>query len=253
MLAPSSGWISIPGLGDGLTTYAVIWEPEGETRGAVILLQGGWMFNVLDPALQPVVQMLVREGYEVLGLDYRGRPGHGPHFDSLEDIGTKEVDDVISAAVWLREHRRVSFLALVGFSHGGALALRAAEEFPGCGLGLDAVLAYGPITDYEAWFEFCCAQNNKWHCDLLKRFTPEQRRQGSPLYFADQLKIPVFLAHGSRDRTVPLTQSQAWLAAHPDSSLFIFPGDHGDLFNPAALDLGLTWLNRVRNDGERKD
>ena len=245
---PPAVWVSIPGVVDGLTSYALEWKPAQPTGRAVILLWGGWNNSVSEvydsgPGYS-LVQKLHDSGYLVLGLDQRGTAKHGNSYHQLLDIGNDEVSDVMSAAWWLKADSALEFLALVGVSHGGSLALRAAEEFANQGIPVDAVWAFGPITDYQAWMDWCC-ENKTIHCFLMKLFTSDHRFNGSPIHFVPQRMCPVFLVHGTLDTVVPVEQSRAWLKKDPDATLFEQPIDHVGLLNDASIQKGLRWMNRI--------
>jgi dipeptidyl aminopeptidase/acylaminoacyl peptidase len=241
-------WISIPGVVDGLTTYALYWKPEQPTGRAVIMLWGSWNLSVTDmltnPGASALIQKFIDSGCAVLAVDQRGASGHGDFYQSLFDIGTDEVFDVISGALWLKAESAPRVLFLVGVSHGGSLALRSAEEFIHYGIAVDGIWAFGPITDYQAWMDWACAKQ-LWRCSFLLNWNAEQRFQGSPIHFVSKRLGPVFLVHGTQDSIVPVEQSRAWLKQDPDAILFEQPIDHVGLLNDASMQKGLEWMNRI--------
>jgi len=241
-------WVSLPGVVDGLTCYALEWKPEKPTGRAVILLWGGWNNSVSEvydyPPGYALVQELYDSGYLVLGLDQRGTARHGTSYHQLVDIGNDEVSDVISAVWWLKTESALEFLALVGVSHGGSLALRAAEEFTIQGIPVDAVWVFAPITDYQAWMDWSCERATR-HCRLLKPWRPEQRFQGSPIHYYQAHTFAVFLVHGTKDTTVPVSQSRAWLEVDSGATLLEQPVDHLFMVNKISITRGLEWLNRI--------
>ena len=257
---PPPVWVSIPGVVDGLTSYGLFWTTPRPTGRAVILIYGGWGESVsrLDTngVAAPLVQALISSGYSVLALDQRGSEGHGWAYQRLADIGTEELFDVISAALWLQADSAPGVLFLVGLSHGGSLALRAAEEFPNYGIPVDGVLAFGPITDYEAWKEWACFGFSHSRCSLLKSFSVEQRFQGSPIHFVPKNRwpysffmpdslCPVFLVCGTLDSTVPPYQAREWLWVDRDAILLEQPVEHGGLINDDSMKKSLAWMDRI--------
>jgi len=249
-----AAWVSIPGVVDGLTTYALFWKPEKPAGRAVIMLWGSWNLGVQDmltnPGASTLIQKFIDSGYTVLAVDPRGASGHGSLYQSLFDIGTDEVFDVISGAFWLKAESAPGLLFLAGVSHGGSLALRAAEEFPDYGIRVHGVLAFGPITDYQAWMDWACARQLR-RCSFLLNWNAEQRFQGSPLHFVSKRLGPVFLVHGTLDSIVPIEQSRAWLKKDPDATLLEQPIDHVGLLNDTSIKKGLLWMNRIGNKKRR--
>ena len=241
-------WVSIPGLLDGLTTYALNWQPLEPNGRAVIFLWGGWRETVAELFTNTIANSFIRQltdaGYQVLAVDVRGAKGHGSSYMELADIGTDEVFDVISGAWWLKAESAPRVLFLVGVSHGGSLALRSAEEFIHYGIAVDGVWAFGPITDYQAWMDWACAKQ-MGRCKFLQHWSADQRFQGSPIHFVPRRLCPVFLVHGTLDPIVPVEQSRAWLKQDPDAILFEQPIDHVGLINDTSMQKGLDWMNQI--------
>ena len=247
-------WVSIPGVGDGLTTYALYWKPPQPTGRAVIMLWGSWNWTVeamlTNPGASALIQKFIDSGYTVLAVDPRGASGHGGLYQSLLDIGTDEVFDVISGAFWLKAESAPERLFLAGVSHGGSLALRTAEELPNYGIRVHGVLAFGPITDYQAWMVWACMRGIP-RCSFLEHWDEQQRFNGSPIHFVQNLRCPVFLVHGALDSVVPIEQSRAWLKKDPDATLLAQPIDHVGLLNDASIKKGILWMNRIGNKKRR--
>jgi acetyl esterase/lipase len=247
-------WVAIPGVVDGLTAYALYWKPAQPFGRAVIMLWGSWNLSVSDMLTNAgagtLIQKFLDSGYAVLAVDPRGASGHGELYESLFDIGTDEVFDVISGAWWLKAESAPRLLFLVGVSHGGSLALRSAEELIGYGLPVDGVWAFGPITDYQAWMDWACAKQLR-RCLFLQNWNADQRYQGSPIHFYSKRLGPVFLVHGSQDSVVPVEQSRAWVKIDPRATLFEQPIDHIGLLNDASIQQGLRWMNRIAQKKRR--
>jgi dienelactone hydrolase len=224
----------IPGLyGDRLTVYGYLMQPRRLLKPlpVVILLHGGFRADSSGWLLPGggLALSLVQAGYVVLALDQRGSMAHGQAFADLRDLGTSEVDDVLSALRFLTtlpgvDPKRV---ALMGASRGAALALRAAEETDGFRL----VVGYSSVVDYRLFYcSHGCAQSaegrswceNLWrsqgeepaaarpptefcgNLDGIARCRPWERgcrifEDGSPLLHVNQLHTPVLLHHSEED------------------------------------------------------
>lgn len=121
---------------DGLGLPGYLWRPATPAvsgPAALVLVHGG-------PALQefPVwdakVQVLLRAGYHVLSLNYRGSTGYGARF---ERAGSDEerAQDVLAARDYCAKHVGVASdrVVLLGSSYGTALVAAAlATEPEGC-------------------------------------------------------------------------------------------------------------------------
>ena len=80
-----------------------------------------------------VTRELVEQGYAVIACDYRGSSGYGAQFYDVIDYGGREVDDVWATTQWALENfdfidpKRVG---IVGWSHGGMIALHSIFQHP---------------------------------------------------------------------------------------------------------------------------
>ncbi|MEO6029981.1 MAG: alpha/beta fold hydrolase [Candidatus Binatia bacterium] len=112
--------------------------PAGATAGALVChphpQYGGSMENDLVIALTGA---LGAAGFATLRFDFRGVGASGGRYED----GRGEVDDVRAAAALLRERLGVPRIALVGYSFGSVMALRAGCDEPD---GVTGVVAIGP-------------------------------------------------------------------------------------------------------------
>jgi pimeloyl-ACP methyl ester carboxylesterase len=115
------------------------WLVPGSNGATIILLGGQGTRN----ALLSEGAMLARHGYELLLVEWRGCS------DSQEirhTLGYKETLDVMAAADFLLGEDSAGRIGALGFSVGGAAAIRAAAFHP----GISAVVAMGNYHDLEA-------------------------------------------------------------------------------------------------------
>jgi len=229
--------ITIPGqYGDRLTVYGRFLRPPQLDRRwpAVILLHGGFASDSSGWFAPEggLAGKLVLEGYAVLALDQRGSSGHSREFADLDDMGTSEVNDVLSALRFLQSRTDMDpgRIAVIGASRGSALALRSAESTDQFKL----VVGYSSVMDYRLFFcHHDCAESpagKRWCQELWSRekvrshphATPDKFcitmkkiagcqpwepgcrifEAGSPLLHLDQLRAPVLLHHGEGDDAV---------------------------------------------------
>ncbi len=112
--------------------------PAGATAGAVIChphpQYGGSMDNDLVVSL---ARTIGAAGRATLRFDFRGVGASGGQHEN----GRGEVEDVRAAAATLRDRLGVPSVALVGYSFGSLMALRAASIAPE---GVERVVAIGP-------------------------------------------------------------------------------------------------------------
>jgi alpha/beta superfamily hydrolase len=166
--------------------------PAGATAGAVVChphpQYGGSMENDLVVAL---TDALGAASFATLRFDFRGVGASGGRYDD----GRGEVDDVLAAAAVLRERLGTSRVALVGYSFGSVMALRAGCADPDGTMG---VVAIGPPTRMLG-------------LDFLAGYT-----------------LPIAVVTGDRDQFCPLDALESARERFaPASTLALIPGaDH---------------------------
>ena len=177
----------------------------------LIVMPHGGPFARDDWGYDPWVQYLADRGYAVLQPNYRGSTGLGRDFVAKGDgeWGRGMQDDVDDGVDWLAaqgvvDSRRV---CIMGASYGGYAAMWAAAQaspryrcaisFAGIS-DVAAQLAYDHKTfderDYRAWKHRI--QGNAPSLDAL-----------SPIKRVSGLTMPILIAHGTADDTVPGDQS----------------------------------------------
>ena len=115
------GYIAeVPGAGD--LFYRDTGEPEGGSRGTLLLLHG-WMVPS-DPHWFRVYSLLQREGYRVIALDARG------HGRGLRPDQRFELTDCAADAAALVRYLGCEPVVCVGYSMGGLIAQLMAKRHP---------------------------------------------------------------------------------------------------------------------------
>ena len=187
-----------------------------------MLIHGGFWRPAYDRAhLGPMSDALAGAGWTVATMEYRRVPGK-PDL-TLEDVS--RAAKALPALVG--EHNGKAIL--IGHSAGGHLALWAGAT--GGGPSLAGVLALAPAADLQL------AQQLNLGDGAVPAFlgvAAQTRRDVDPTLLPSP-RIPVTIAHGEMDETVPLEVSQSYAAAHPDTRLVPLPGSgHFALIDPLS-------------------
>ena len=157
----------------------------------------------------PFKQLLVREGFAVLDVDFRGSTGYGRAFRLANhgEWGHTDAFDILDAAHWLQAQPWCDGrLAVWGGSYGGYLALCVLVEEPG--LWRAGIDLYGDSDIAESYRH----GDRVGRLDLQRQMgrpdDPEREplyRRGSPVHRAERIEAPLLIFHGRRDkRVVPL-------------------------------------------------
>jgi uncharacterized protein len=204
---------------DGLRLEGA-WDVPTTARGAVVLCHphpklGGTMNAPLLLALR---DELVARGWATLRFNFRGIG----RSEGTPSTGVDEVDDARAAIGFMRARLGSDPIALVGWSFGAAVAIRAAgqdDSLLGCVAIAPAVVAKADIT------------------------------AGLPPAHELDLGVPLLFVCGTNDRVVDPQDCRSWIARVP----------HGELVEIAAAnhffwgrydELGVIvgdWLDDHRN------
>ena len=231
-----------PGALNPVKFYAYTFVPRERKAGAsvpmVVLLHGG-VHGDLSTYYVHIVRELVAQGYLVVAPEYRGSTGYGKTFHQLIDYGGREVDDAHAATIWALETfdfvdpKRVG---LVGWSHGGMIALLAAFQHPhsyACAFAgvpvSDLVMRMG-YSDKEYEDEFAAP----FHIGKTVREDIDEYKRRSPVWHVDKLAIPLRIHTTTNDEDVNVVEVehliQALKAAGKEFESKVYtdaPGGHG--------------------------
>jgi dipeptidyl aminopeptidase/acylaminoacyl peptidase len=222
---------------DGLTIHGYVTLPPGRSMSDktpipfVVLPHGG-------PSTRDVLgfdylaQMIASRGYGVLQPNYRGSRGYGGDFEKagFAQWGLKMQDDVTDGTQWLIDRKLADpgRICIVGWSYGGYTALMGAIKTPKL---YRCAASMAGVTDLRRRLD---RANQSRFADInLPRFDsdPAIIEANSPVLHADRIQIPIFLAHGRRDFTVSVADSEAMEDAlrrlgKPVETLYFDDDDH---------------------------
>ncbi|HEX9763037.1 MAG TPA: prolyl oligopeptidase family serine peptidase, partial [Acidimicrobiia bacterium] len=175
--------------------------PDGEKPPLIVMVHGGPTSHVV-PRLTAGLLYWTTRGFAVVDVNYRGSTAYGREFRNQlrENWGVTDVEDCLAAARYLAEAGEVDGdrLLITGGSAGGYTTL-AALAF---GDGFSAGASYYGIGDIALLNEHTHKFEARY-LDGLIGTDPEEIRRRSPLYSADQIKVPVILFQGLDDKVVP--------------------------------------------------
>ena len=235
---------------DGLTIYGYITYPYGTARTnlpTVLFVHGGpWMRDTWG--YNSLVQWLANRGYAVMQINYRGSCGYGKKFISAanKEWGGKMHDDLIDGVNWAVQKGVIDpkRIAIMGGSYGGYAALVGATFTPDvfcCAVdyvGISNLITF--LKSTPSYWELWRAKNNK----AIGNPETEQEflKSRSPLFKADAIKIPLFIAQGAHDPRVKQAESEQIVEALKKHNIpheyLLFP-DEGHGFTKAENRLKL--------------
>jgi dipeptidyl aminopeptidase/acylaminoacyl peptidase len=183
-----------------------------------------------------IVREMMERGYVVVAPDYRGSTGYGKDYSEAADYGGLEIDDVVAGRDWAVEH--LPFVdgdrcAMVGWSHGGLIALMAVFDHPE---KFKAAYAGVPVSDLLARLGYAGDEykNETVIRELFGKTATEdveRFRRRSPVWNVQKLKTPLLLHTTTNDRDVSVAEVEqlirALKAAGKDFQCKIYPDAPG--------------------------
>jgi dipeptidyl aminopeptidase/acylaminoacyl peptidase len=230
---------------DGLKIRGFLWTPstlKADQKLPVIVFNrgGSGEDSKLRPNTQFGFERFVREGYVVIGSQYRGNDGS----EGADELGGSDVRDVlrlvtIASELPFADTRNIYAL---GYSRGAMMTLSALRD----GAKFNAVALVGLPSDFRT-------------SQFDRRFSPSSpetimaRAHRSAILWADRLDTPMLLLQGSGDPLVSTAEQTLPFAARLQEldkryELVVYEGDsHGLIFNGKDRDSRiLSWFERFR-------
>jgi dipeptidyl aminopeptidase/acylaminoacyl peptidase len=184
----------------------------------IVLAHGEIHGNVATDEDMHVVGDLLEQGYAVIAPDYRGSSGYGSDYWHLIDYGGLEIEDVHAARQFMLErHRELDprRVAIIGWSHGGAIALLTVFAHPN---DYCACYAGVPVSDLveririlgKGYQELFAAP---YHIGKTIDEAPEEYHRRSPAWNAGKLRTPLFIQANTNDQDVNINEIARLISA----------------------------------------
>ncbi|SEF70960.1 carboxymethylenebutenolidase [Bryocella elongata] len=201
-----SGWVELTAA-DGHKLSAYVAKPEGEAKGAVIVVQE--IFGV-NPSIQGVADHYARHGYVGIApalFDRFGKNiqlGYGPEdmkkaFELYPQLDKDAaLNDIVAAFEYVKDTGKGA--AVLGFCYGGLMAWLSNTGGPALGMTPVCTVSYygGGVGGFASEATSC----------------------------------PALLHFGADDDHIGKDQSDAVAAAHPDAEIFRYEGAGHAFANP---------------------
>ncbi|WP_047445926.1 alpha/beta hydrolase family protein [Alistipes sp. ZOR0009] len=116
--------------------YSYVFIPKGidaSKKYPLIVLPHGGVHADFTTYHYHIIRELLAQKYIVVAPEYRGSTGYGKSFWQLIDYGGREVDDVEASRQYMVENYDFvdpSRVGIVGWSHGGMIAMNCLYRFP---------------------------------------------------------------------------------------------------------------------------
>jgi dipeptidyl aminopeptidase/acylaminoacyl peptidase len=201
--------------------WTYVFVPRGLDRARrhpLLVLPHGGVHGDFGTYHTHIVRELVARGYVVVAPEYRGSTGYGRAYREAIDYGGLEVDDVVAARDWALsaysfcDPQRVGIL---GWSHGGLIALLAGFDHPE---KFGAVYAGVPVSDLVARLGYQTESYRRlfsapYHIGKPVAEAVDEYRRRSPVAHVQKLKLPLLVHTTTNDRDVNVVEVRNLIAA----------------------------------------
>jgi pimeloyl-ACP methyl ester carboxylesterase len=227
---------------DGITLAGV--HVDGPPAAGAHVLAHGFTHGIAKPATRAAIDAFARHG-AVVAADFRGHGRSG----GLSSVGRDEVLDLDAVVRWVRAEGYAT-VTVVGFSLGGAVALRQAA------LGDDRPDAVVAVSAPSRWYvrESVPMRRLHWlleHPLAVKMGAALGVRLGepwpdlpvSPVEAAADIEVPLLLVHGTEDDYFSPDHAVALRDASRTGELWVEQGmGHGETgLTPELADRIAVW------------
>ncbi|TDF97524.1 alpha/beta hydrolase family protein [Paenibacillus piri] len=251
MRSPNKGILlyTITYMSEGLKVKGYLAVPDRRKPcPGVIYCRGG--IRKVGMVRKRRILSMAKRGYAVFAPFYRGNEGG----EGREDFGGEDRFDVCHAITLMRSLPEVEPgpVPLIGFSRGAIMALLAARQCEQAG----PVVVWGGVSDLFDTYEQRVDLRR-----MLKRVVGHPRKEAaayvsrSPVYWLDELRVPVMIVHGTADSQVDVSHARKLALgleqAGKDYTMELYEGMNHRFPREAderALDAVFAWISRKRMD-----
>jgi dipeptidyl aminopeptidase/acylaminoacyl peptidase len=190
--------------------YAYVFIPrdlDPQDRHPLLIFPHGGVHADFNTYYTHIVRELMERGYVVVAPEYRGSTGYGREYYEAIDYGGLEVAEVVASRDWALESIDMADpdrVGIMGWSHGGLIALMAVFDHPD---KFQVAYAGVPVSDLVARMgyqtqEYRELYSVEYHIGKTANEDVEEYRRRSPAWNAHKLQTPLLIHTNTNDRDV---------------------------------------------------
>jgi len=209
------------GAGNPIKFYTYLFIPRDLDRSKkypLIVLPHGGSHASFDTYHTHIIREMIGQGYVVVASDYRGSTGYGPGIYRLVDYGGLENEDIFASRNFVVDNYPFvdkDRVGIVGWSHGGLIALMNAFDHPE---GYQACFAGNPVSDLVARMGY---KDQSYRDEFEASYSIGQSAEAnvreylrrSPVSHAAKLRIPLLVHGNTNDEDVNVLEVERLVQA----------------------------------------
>lgn len=191
---------------DGLKIHGWLYRSKKTSKKTITYVHGGPTFHIED-AINPEIQYLVSQGFNVFIPNYRGSTGYGVEFEDLIRVngwGSDEQEDIWAGVKALIKQgiAKKGKIGITGTSYGGYSTWYAITKAPEL---FDAAVPICGMTDLVVDYETTRPDLRPYSEEMLggsPKEVPKRYYERSPINYVQQIKGMIMIVQGARDPNV---------------------------------------------------
>ena len=206
-----------PGSGNPVKFWSYIFIPKNtdfSKKYPLIVLPHGGVHASFTTYYTHIIKELIYQQYIVVAAEYRGSTGYGKdHYEKI-DYGGLEIEDVDSSRKFMLDNYEFvdpERVGIVGWSHGGLIALMNIFKYPE---NYKVAFAGVPVSDLIIRLGYMDEEYRKlysadYHIGQTVEENPEEYKRRSPVWNANKLQTPLLIHTNTNDEDVNVIEVKA--------------------------------------------
>jgi len=202
------------GAGNPVKFWSYVFIPrdlDPSEKYPLIVFPHGGVHSDFTTYYTHIIRELMAQQYIVIAAEYRGSTGYGKtHYEKI-DYGGLEIEDVDASRAYMIENCEMvdkNRVGIIGWSHGGLIALMNIFEHPG---NYHVAYAGVPVSDLIARMgyqtqDYRDLYSADYHIGKTVNEDVEEYKRRSPAWNAQKLKTPLLIHTNTNDEDVNILE-----------------------------------------------
>lgn len=209
------------GAGNPFKFWSYVFIPKGidfNKKYPLIVFPHGGVHASFTTYYTHIVKEMLAQGYIIIAPEYRGSTGYGKSFYQSIDYGGLEIEDCDAARKFMIENYEFvdkDRVGIVGWSHGGLIALMAVFDHPD---DYKVCFAGVPVSDLIARMGYKDDSYRKlfsaeYHIGKTADEDVNEYKRRSPVWNVHKLKTPLLIHTNTNDEDVNVLEVESLIRA----------------------------------------